>query len=221
MSESGQTGAGSAAADGQQHYFSAEPATPDQRSSITVELAGEMHEVEVAPGIFSPGHLDQGTAVLLRTTAPPASAGTFLDLGCGWGPIALSLALAQPDSPVWALDVNQRSLDLMRRNAQRLGCPNIRAVTADQIPDDLSFDQIWSNPPIRVGKEVLHGLLRTWLPRLVPGGSAHLVVGKNLGADSLQRWIASELGESVPHGLSVRRSANAKGFRVLSVQRGA
>ncbi|BDZ57532.1 hypothetical protein GCM10025872_11890 [Barrientosiimonas endolithica] len=152
--------------------------------------------------------------MLLRQVDLPGSPGTFLDLGCGWGPISLSLALAQPQAAVWGVDVNQRALDLLRRNAVRLGCDGVRAVTADEVPADVVFDEIWSNPPIRVGKAVLHELLRTWLPRLAPGGRAYLVVQKNLGADSLQSWIGRELP-----GLTAARLASSKGFRVLRVSR--
>lgn len=202
------------------HYFTAEPASADERRSLTVQLAGAPREVEVAPGVFSAGRLDHGTSVLLREVPLPTRAGTFLDLGCGWGPIALSLALAQPEASVWAVDVNERALDLLRGNATRLGCLGVRGVQAEDVPVDLSFDEIWSNPPIRVGKQVLHGLLRTWLPRLAPSGAANLVVQKNLGADSLQRWIGSVLSEEVPGGLAVDRYASSKGFRVLRVTRG-
>ncbi len=194
------------------HYFTAAPASADERRRTTVRLAGRTVEVEVAPGIFSPGGLDKGTAVLLDEAPEPPATGTFLDLGCGWGPIALSLALRSPAANVWALDVNERALDLTRRTAAALGLDGVRATTADGIPDDVQFDLIWSNPPIRVGKAVLHELLRTWLPRLAPGGAAHLVVQRNLGSDSLQRWIGSELG------MECTRLTSSKGFRVLEVR---
>ncbi|WP_018156337.1 class I SAM-dependent methyltransferase [Demetria terragena] len=201
------------------HYFSAEPASAAERRSLTVELAGAVREVDVASGIFSPGRLDPGTAVLLREVALPDKPGTYLDLGCGWGPIALSLGLAQPTADVWALDVNERALDLMRGNAARLGTDRVRSVRAEEVPVEVRFDEIWSNPPIRVGKQVLHDLLRAWLPRLSPTGVAHLVVQKNLGSDSLQTWIGTELSAEVEGGLRVEREANRKGFRVLRVMR--
>ena len=72
--------------------------------------------------------------------------------------------------------------------------------------------KIWSNPPIRIGKQALHDLLLTWLPRLKPDGAAYLVVGKNLGADSLTAWLTSQ-------DWPARKLASAKGFRVLKVQR--
>ena len=194
------------------HYFTAAPASADERRRTTVRLAGREVEAEVAPGIFSPGGLDKGTAVLLDEAPEPPATGTFLDLGCGWGPIALSLALRSPAATVWALDVNERALDLTRRTAAALGLDGVRASTADGIPDDVRFDLIWSNPPIRVGKAVLHELLRTWLPRLAPTGVAHLVVQRNLGSDSLQRWIETDLG------MPCTRLTSSKGFRVLEVR---
>jgi 16S rRNA (guanine1207-N2)-methyltransferase len=198
--------------DEQDHYFTAAPASADQRRRMPVRLAGRDVEVEVAPGIFSPGGLDKGTAVLLDEAPAPPASGTFLDLGCGWGPLALALGLLSPKATVLALDVNERAVDLTRRNAAALGLEGVRASTADGIPDAVRFDLIWSNPPIRVGKAALHALLETWLPRLAPGGVAHLVVQRNLGSDSLQRWVAAELG------MPCTRLASSKGFRVLEVR---
>lgn len=210
--------------DEQDHYFTARPASAAERRTLEVRLAGRDVEVEVASGVFSPGRLDLGTQVLLRTVPPldealAAAAGQgahVLDLGCGWGPVALTMALEAPAATVWAVDVNERALDLVRRNAERLGLPGVRAVTPDEVPDDVALAALWSNPPIRVGKDVLHAMLLRWLPRLAPGASAHLVVQRNLGADSLQRWLVEHLAGPVP-GVRVERAASAKGFRVLEV----
>ena len=195
------------------HYFTAQPASADERRVLRVRLAGQGIEVETAGGVFSPDHVDTGTRVLLDHAPPPPAAGDLLDLGCGWGPIALTLALTSPDARVWAVDVNERALDLVRRNAERAGATNLTALRPDEVPADVRFAAIWSNPPIRVGKAALHELLRSWLPRLDAGARAQLVISKNLGADSLQRWLADELGPD----LVVERTANAKGFRVLTV----
>ena len=195
------------------HYFTAEPASPDERREIRVHLRGRDVDVETAGGVFSPGHVDRGTDLLLRAVPVPPAAGDLLDLGCGWGPVALSLALASPDARVWAVDVNERALDLVRGNAERLGCANVVAARPDDVPDDVRFDALWSNPPIRVGKESLHELLLHWLPRLAVGAQGHLVVSKHLGADSLQRWIADQLGDRA----DVERVLTSQGFRVLRV----
>jgi 16S rRNA (guanine1207-N2)-methyltransferase len=111
--------------------------------------------------------------------------------------------------------VSERALDLVRRNADVMGLTNVNAVLAADVPADLEFMTIWSNPPIRVGKAELHGLLQTWMPRLAPGSDAWLVVARNLGADSLQRWMDGEFGDS----LSVTREELKKGYRVLKARR--
>lgn len=178
---------------------------------MLVRLAGRDVEVETAGGIFSPGRVDLGTQVLLRTVPAPPPTGDLLDLGCGWGPVALTLALESPQARVWAVDVNERALDLVRRNAARLGLTNVVAARPEDVPGDVRFAALWSNPPIRVGKDVLHDMLRTWLGRLTDEAHAYLVVQRNLGADSLLTWIAREVRPDVA------REASAKGFRVLRV----
>lgn len=199
-----------------EHYFTAQPASAGEQRSLTVRLAGRAVTVRTAPGIFSPDGLDKGTAVLLRELPEPPASGNLLDLGCGWGPIALTLGLLSPAASVWAVDVNERSLDLAAANARSLGLEGVRAVRPEDVPDDVRFAAIWSNPPIRVGKAALHDMLLTWLPRLEAGGTAYLVVQKNLGSDSLQRWLAQALPADT---FTVSRYASDKGFRVLAVTR--
>lgn len=199
------------------HYFTAAPASPENLRRIRVTLAGRERELTTAGGVFSPDHLDVGTSVLLGNTPPPPPGGHLLDLGCGWGPISLSLALQSPHATIWAVDVNERALDLVRRNAEELSLDNVNAVTPDDVPDDLVFRTIRSNPPIRVGKSQLHGLLERWVPRLDERSDAFFVVSRNLGSDSLQRWLAATFDT----GYSVYRAATARGFRVLKVRRHA
>ncbi|WP_040163530.1 class I SAM-dependent methyltransferase [Microbacterium gorillae] len=196
------------------HYFSETPSSEAKPRRISVTLAGRSVELTTAAGTFSPGHLDVGTSVLLSHTPPPPPGGDFLDLGCGWGPVALTMAMLSPHARVWAVDVNERSLELTRQNAAELGLENITAVTPDEVPDDVSFRTIWSNPPIRVGKNELHGLLERWIPRLDERSDAWLVVARQLGSDSLQRWMAAEFHD----GFSIHRAATSKGFRVLKVR---
>lgn len=200
---------------GSDHYFSASPASPENLRRIRVSFSGRDVEVTTAGGVFSPDHIDSGTSVLLSNTPPPPPGGQLLDLGCGWGPIALSLALDAPHATVWAIDVNERALDLVRRNAEALGLDNVNASLPEDVPADITFRTIRSNPPIRVGKNELHGLLEKWMPRLDERSDAWLVVQRNLGSDSLQRWLASTFAE----GFSVHRASTARGFRVLKVRR--
>ncbi|MCC9067248.1 class I SAM-dependent methyltransferase [Arthrobacter cryoconiti] len=204
------------------HYFSSQPSTPLKRRPLKVVLAGEERDLETAGGIFSPAGVDKGTAILLSEVPPPAPEGNLLDIGCGWGPVALSLALRSPHASVFAVDVNERSIDLTRDNAVALGLTNVRASSPDAVDPDLRFNTIWSNPPIRVGKDELHSILLMWLPRLASGGSAYLVVQKNLGSDSLQRWLTAELAQRFPEaGLKVSRYSTNKAFRVLRILRTA
>ena len=197
-----------------QHYFSAQPAGPETRRPLSVVLAGARRDLVTSSGLFSPDGVDKGTAILLDAVPDPQGR-RMLDLGCGWGPIALTMALKTPDAEVHAVDVNERCVALTAENAARLGLGNVAASTPDAVDEAVEFDTIWSNPPIRIGKQELHALLLRWLPRLAPGGRAWLVVQKNLGADSLQRWLAEEL----PEGFRVRRAETPKSFRILEVHR--
>ena len=198
------------------HYFSPAPESELKLRPFTVRLAGQTRQLTTANGIFSPERVDTGTQVLLDhvPSAPPA--GQLLDLGCGWGPLALTLALESPHATVWAVDVNTRALDVVRRNAHTLGLTNVNAATPEDVPAELQFTTVWSNPPIRVGKSELHDLLERWLPRLEPGSDAWLVVQRNLGSDSLHRWMETTFAD-----LTTTRAATAKGYRVLRVRRAA
>lgn len=198
------------------HYFTAEPAGAERHREITFMVAGRVYRMRAAGGVFSADRLDPGTAVLLRKVPPPGPrGGVLLDLGCGYGPIACVLADVSPGVTVWALDVNRRALELTGHNAAALGVADrVFPVTAGEVPDGLVFDEIWSNPPIRVGKSDLHDLLGRWLPRLALDGTAWLVVARHLGADSLAAWLERD-------GWAVERYAAQKGFRVLRVGRQA
>jgi len=200
---------------GSDHYFTAAPASPENLRTIRVNLAGRELELTTAGGVFSPDRLDAGTSVLLANMPPVPPGGNLLDLGSGWGPITLSMALAAPHATVWAVDVNERALDLVRRNASALGLTNVNASLPGDVPAGVTFRTIRSNPPIRVGKNVLHDLLEKWIPRLDERSDAWLVVQRNLGADSLQRWI----GSTFQPGFSVYRTATSKGYRVLKVRK--
>lgn len=200
---------------GSDHYFTAAPASPENLRTIRVTLAGRELDVTTAGGVFSPDRLDAGTAVLFANMPPVPPGGDLLDLGSGWGPITLSMALAAPHATVWAVDVNERALDLVRRNAAALGLTNVNASLPDDVPADVTFRTIRSNPPIRVGKDELHSLLERWIPRLDERSDAWLVVQRNLGADSLQRWLAA----TFQPGYSVFRTATGKGYRILKVRK--
>ena len=201
-----------------EHYFTASPAVEAEERTHRFSIRGVERTVVTASGVFSADRLDKGTQVLLDHVPDPPEAGTFLDLGCGWGPITLALAEAAPGATVLAVDVNERSLALTARNAEAAGLDNVRTSPAEALLTELrktsrTVDLIWSNPPVRIGKDALHELLLSWLALLSADGEAWLVVLKNLGANSLARWLTDQ-------NWDVSRQASSKGFRVLRVRRG-
>jgi 16S rRNA (guanine1207-N2)-methyltransferase len=193
-----------------EHYFAAQPTAAHRPGLVRVVLPDRYLELETESGMFSPGRLDPGTRFLLEAGPPPPSGGDLLDLGCGYGTVACVLASRAPAATVWAVDVNERALDLCARNAAKAGLANVRCVTPDSpdIPGHLAG--IWSNPPVRIGKPALHDLLRRWLARLAADGQACLVMGRNLGADSLHAWLTAQ-------GWPVTRLAARSGYRLLLV----
>jgi 16S rRNA G1207 methylase RsmC len=168
-------------------------------------------ELQADRGVFGSRGVDLGTMVLLREAPAAPPAGDILDLGCGYGPIAVVLALRSPGARVWAVDINERAVELARENAVAAKALNLSACDPEEVPADIGFDAIYSNPPVRVGKAPLHELLVRWLRRLNPGGAAYLVVQRNLGSDSLATWLAAQ-------GFQVVRLKSKKGYRVLEVR---
>lgn len=194
-----------------EQYFDDEPTVASEPLMVDVTLPDTAFVMETDRGVFSRGHLDTATSMLLRAELPIASTGDLLDLGCGAGPIALTMARRSPDATVWAVDVNARARDLCARNAERNALSNIRVVAPADVPVELRFATIWSNPPIRIGKTALHELLEQWLGRLAVDATASLVVQKHLGADSLQRWL-------IELGYRCERVGSKAGYRLFTVR---
>lgn len=194
------------------HYFSERPRAASRPGTVDLVLPDLHLRLETDSGVFSPERVDVGTRVLLETVPPPPRHGDLLDLGCGYGPIALTMAARAPEATVWAVDVNRRAVELTARNAQAAGLDKVRSVHVDEMPDGVTFQAIWSNPAIRIGKAALHEMLTRWLTRLAPDGAAHLVVQRHLGSDSLQRWLGEQ-------GWQATRAASRAAYRVLRVQR--
>jgi 16S rRNA (guanine1207-N2)-methyltransferase len=191
------------------HYFTAQPSAAHRPGQVRVVLPDLYLELATDSGVFSPGRLDPGTRFLLEEAPAPPAAGDLLDLGCGYGPIACALAARAPGATVWAVDVNERALALCAANAASAGLGNVQCVTPDAAGIPRQFAGIWSNPPVRIGKGPLHAMLREWLARLAPEAAATLVMGRNLGADSLHAWLEKE------EGWSVTRLSARSGYRLL------
>lgn len=193
------------------HYFEAEPAVASRPQTVVLSLPDHQGTLVTDRGVFAGGRVDHGTLLLLQQAGVPPERGHLMDLGCGYGPIALTLARRAPGAQVWAVDVNRRALDLTQQNARAWGLGNLRAVAPDEVPEGVRFAGLWSNPPIRVGKDALHELLACWLARLEVNGTAHLVVNRHLGADSLAGWLDGQ-------GWAVSRASSKAGYRILSVR---
>jgi len=192
------------------HYFDPAPAVESHPRKVHLHVGDLAIELQADRGVFGSRGVDLGTLVLLREAPASPPQGEILDLGSGYGPIAIALARQAPKARFWAVDVNERALELTRANAASADTPNVVASSPDEVPVDLLFDAIYSNPPVRIGKAALHDLLLRWLGRLRPGGRAYLVVQRNLGADSLATWLAAQ-------GYEVQRLKSKKGYRVLEV----
>lgn len=190
------------------HYFSDTPEVASNVRRIPLHLGDLSVELDVDRGVFSATKIDAGTRVLLVEAARPTNERMILDIGCGYGPIACAVATRAPSATVWAIDVNKRAVELCASNADRLGLSGVKAAVPDQVPDEVTFDLIVSNPPIRIGKKPLHTLLTHWLDRLTPDGRAELVVQKHLGSDSLQRWLNEQ-------GWPTERLISRSGYRIL------
>lgn len=197
---------------GTSQYFEPDPNVASRPRTVELVLPDMTLQLRTDRGVFSAASVDPGTKLLLLEGArPPPGARNLLDLGCGYGPIALALARRAPDATVWAVDVNRRALDLCATNAEANGVQNVRTVEAGDVPDDIRFDGIWSNPPIRIGKAALHELLLRWLSRLDVNAAAWLVVQKHLGSDSLASWLTEQ-------GWTATRRVSRSGYRVLEVR---
>lgn len=193
------------------HYFNPSPEVASRPHTVRLRAAGLDLELRSDRGVFGARRVDLGTLTLLKEAPPPPDTGDILDLGAGYGPIAIWLARAAPQARIWAVDVNERALELARVNAEAAGvAANVTVVAPDDVPADIRFAAIYSNPPVRVGKAALHGILERWLDRLAPGGAAYLVVQRNLGSDSLAAWLAAS-------GRAVERLKSKKGYRILRI----
>ncbi len=193
------------------HYWTGSNDLPSRPRQVDLLLPDLHLDLTTDRGVFAGEAVDRGTRyLLLEGPDPLASATELLDLGCGYGPIALTLAARHPGARVWAVDVNPRARDLCRANADANGLDNVTVAAPEEVPDGIRFDACWSNPPIRIGKDALHGLLAHWLDRLADDGRAHLVVQRHLGADSLARWLDEQ-------GWATTRRASRKGYRLLDV----
>ena len=200
----------------EQYFTDSEPASADELHLIRDRVRGFDLEMWVSDRVVSGSRIAFGSGQLRAAAPALPERGNFLDVGCGWGPLAVTMGLESPEANVWAVDVNSRALDLTARNASLNEAANVHTLHAEEAPEKLrsqgiTFDVIWSNPPISIGKTALQELLNTWLSKLRSDGVAYLVVQKNLGADSLTQWLCQQ-------GFPAEKIASKKGYRIIEVR---
>ena len=176
------------------HYYTESPTSPHDERLLKLEILGHALNIVTDAGVFSRDGLDTGTRALIR--ALPPLTGRVLDLGCGWGAVGLALGRAFPALQIVMTDINRRAVDLARRNLAANG------VRAEVVQGDGfeavhgPFDAIITNPPIRAGKAVIHGLFATAREYLAPGGSLYLVMRKQQGAPSALKYLKEIYAEA-------------------------
>ena len=190
-----------------QHYYTQEPTAAHDIRDIAFTARGRHFALVTDAGTFSREGLDRGSAILLE--ALPELSGAVLDLGCGWGAMGLVMAATMPETRVTLSDVNLRSLETARRNAQTLGL-DVTAVHSDGFAA-LSgpFDAIICNPPIRAGKAVTYALYLGCREHLAAGGTAYFVIRKQQGAESATTFLKTLFS-------SVERIAREAGYWVIA-----
>lgn len=192
-----------------EHYYSQKPTAGHDIHTIEATLRGRTYSFQSDAGVFSKKGIDFGSRLLIETMEL-ASDARVLDVGCGYGPIGLAAAALAHRGTVTMIDINERAIELAKRNAQRNGIANVRILQSDRLSEMLQeeFDAVLTNPPIRAGKEVVHGIFEQAAEVLVPGGALWIVIQKKQGAPSAFAKL-EELFASVEE---VRKD---KGYRIF------
>ena len=189
-------------------YYTREPGSASRPAGCAFEYRGKRLRFVTDAGVFSRGELDPGTRLLLDAL-PEEMAGEVLDLGCGWGPIGISVKAVWPEVRVTMADVNLRALSLSRENAAENGA-EVACVESDGFAAlaGRRFDAVITNPPIRAGKQVIYRMFADAAAHLKPGGSLYLVIRKQQGAESCLRYLQTLFA-------GVERLERAGGYWVL------
>ncbi|AGY82687.1 MULTISPECIES: class I SAM-dependent methyltransferase [Carnobacterium] len=169
------------------HYFTNRPQTASETSAWTYTLRGKEFKFVTDTGVFSKKTVDFGSRLLIETLDfSEMVPGNLLDIGCGYGPIGLSLAKEDAERKVEMVDVNERALGLAKQNASNNRLANVLIHTSDiyESVEGKDFAAIVSNPPIRAGKQVVHGVLTGAYDLLKHGGTLTVVIQKKQGAPS-------------------------------------
>lgn len=168
------------------HYYSNKPQTESKPRQWKFTLLGHVFTFETDAGVFSKSEVDFGSRVLLDAFEMPEVAGDILDVGCGYGPIGLSIAKVNPERFVHMMDINTRAIALAEKNAKLNGVQNVRIFESDGLAaiGDVQAAAILTNPPIRAGKETIFRFYDESYEKLVEGGELWVVIQKKQGAPS-------------------------------------
>ena len=178
------------------HYFDLDPPLASKERTVEFMIDGRVIALQSDNGVFSKDKIDEGTFAFLKVIVPLRLSGKILDIGCGYGPIGLTIALTSPEARVDLADVNTRALALCEKNAKLLGLSQRVTVLQSDVYKNIegTYDSIVVNPPIRAGKVVTYAMYDGAFTHLIDGGSLFLVIRKNQGAPSASKYIESIFG---------------------------
>ncbi len=178
------------------HYFQDDPSLKSNIRNIAFDIDGHNIELLTDNGVFSKSRIDEGSLAFLKVLVPLRLSGEILDLGCGYGPIGLTIAITSSAARVTLADINTRALALCRRNATKLGLDQRVTILQSDIYEKIEgpYDSIVVNPPIRAGKKVTYSMYEGAFQRLIDGGSLYIVIRKNQGGPTASKYIESLFG---------------------------
>lgn len=182
-----------------EHYFSNKPSIESKPFSFTFESKGNVFNFTSDNGVFSKKEVDFGSRLLIDSFSAPEVDGKILDIGCGYGPIGLTLGKAYPDRQIVMTDVNERALELAKLNAVNNDVQNVD-IYKSYLFDDIKeryFAAILSNPPIRAGKQVVHQIFEDAYHFLNNSGELWVVIQKKQGAPSAIEKLESMFSEVI------------------------
>ncbi len=178
------------------HYFQDDPNLASNIKTISFEVNGITMKLFTDNGVFSKNRVDEGSLAFLRVLLPLDLGNNILDLGCGYGTIGLTLAMAKKEARVTLADVNTRALELCKKNADAYALSQRVTILQSDIYEKIEgpYDSIVVNPPIRAGKVVTYRMYEEAKQYLIDGGSLYLVIRKAQGAESAAKYIESVFG---------------------------
>lgn len=180
-----------------EHYYSRKPSTESNPVRWESDLKGNKFRFKTDSGVFSKKEVDFGSRLLINTFELKKPEGLILDVGCGYGPIGLSLAKAYPEATVHMVDVNERAIMLAKENAAENKVVNVEIYESDRLTgvEEKGFDAILTNPPIRAGKKIVHEIFEQSFWHLTEGGELWVVIQKKQGAPSAMEKMKELFGD--------------------------